>query len=206
MRATNRKLRLRKGDHSVVAAPDFQAFGTLEGTLQLNDSQLFQFVTGDGLTLDTLMTPRSYPSLRGFCERIGQPFPWTVYPKTNREGEIMFVRLSGFSPSEDRKVDEFWISGRVRLQQAGVIGMRIQPNRCRTLAGVRSVPFRSFPPFLVTLQGQLSEDALGELWRFTCQRRGLCLKILDGVKVKDRQSGFEQDPRPRSEAPSPQGQ
>ena len=198
MRATDRKLRLTKGDKSGVAPPDFQAVGTLEGTLQLNDSQLFQFVTGDGLTLDTLMTPRSYPSLRGFCERIGQPFPWMVYPKTNRQGEIMFVRLSGFSPSNDRKVDEFWISGRVRLQQAGVISVQIQPNRCLTLEGLRSVPFRSFSPFLVSLQGELPEAEIGELWRFTCRRQGLRLELQDGVRVKDRSADSEQEDRPRS--------
>ena len=186
MRGTDSRLTLKKSDQSTVAPPDFQAVGTLEGTLQMTDSQLFQFVTGDGVTLDTLLTPRSYPSLRGYCERLEQTLPWTIYPKTNREGEIMFVRLSGFSPSEDRKVDEFWISGEVRHQRDGVIGVRIQPNRRLTLEGLRSVPFRSFPPFLVNLQGELPEAAVGELWRFTCQRRGLRLALQDGVKVKDR--------------------
>ncbi|MDJ0701963.1 MAG: hypothetical protein QNJ46_01670 [Leptolyngbyaceae cyanobacterium MO_188.B28] len=182
----DRKLTPMKGDKSVVSPPDFQAVGTLEGSLQLQDSQLFQFVTVDGLTLDTLLTPRSYPSLRGYCERIGQPFPWTVYPKTDPQGDIIFVRLSGYPPSEDRKVDEFWISGRVGQQQAGVISVRIHPNRCLTLDGVRSVPLRSFPPFFVNLQGELPGEAIGELWRFTCQRQGLRLEIRDGFKVKDR--------------------
>ena len=198
MRGTDSRLTPKKSDPSTVAPPDFQAVGTLEGTLQMTDSQLFQFVTGDGVTMDTLLTPRSYPSLRSYCERLGQALAWTVYPKTNREGEIMFVRLSGFSPSEDRKVDEFWISGEVRYQQDGVIGVRIQPNRRLTLAGLRSVPFRSFPPFLVSLQGELPEAALGELWRFTCRRQGFRLELQDGLRVKDRSADSEQEDRPRS--------
>ena len=112
-----------------AAPPLFQAVGTLEGCLQVDEGQRYQFRSADGHLLGATLTPRVYALIHRSPEHLGQIGSWVVYPNTNLQGELTFVRLVSPGGCRDRKADEFWVSGQVQRQQAGLISVRIQPSK-----------------------------------------------------------------------------
>ena len=173
--------------------PDFQAIGTLAGTLAADDNGRYQLVTADGLSLKTFVRGKLLKRISEQSELLGQVRPWTVYPKTDRQGNLFYVYVVNPGGHLNRPVDQFHISGRVSVhaQEAGLIGVRIEPNHLNAQPppeDKKALAGQSFPPFYINLHGYLPGDVRGEIWRFNCQRVGLHLEMIDGARVKGRES------------------
>ena len=171
-----------------VIHPYFQAIGWLEGQLAEKEAGCYQFVTVDGLSLNAIARRKMKKMLRERPELLGADRPWTVYPKTDRQGHLNSVHITGLGGYSRMggQVDAFYISGRVSIpaQEAGQITVKIQPNRPPKTETHQPLPWRPFRPFYVTLQGHLTEAIEGEIWRFLCQRSGSSLELIDGSKIK----------------------
>ena len=151
--------------------PDFQAIGTVSGRVTVNDHGRYQLVTSDGLRMKTFLRSKLLKLLSEKSELLGQVHPWTVYPKTDREGNLFYVYVVNLGGHPSRQVDEFCISGRVSAwtQADGLIGVRIQANQpnAQPPAGKKALPGQSFPPFYINLHGDQPEAVAGEIWRFS---------------------------------------
>lgn len=171
--------------------PDFQAIGTLAGTLVTNETGRHQLVTPDGVSLKTYFQGWVLKRLSDRPELREAVRAWTVYPKTDKQGKLYYVYVVSPGGQPNREVDEFHISGRVSAQPPGegLIGVRIEPNQPITQpekAGKLAFAGKSFPPFYINLHGYLAGDIGGEIWRFICQREGNRLELIDGARVKER--------------------
>ena len=171
--------------------PDFQAIGTLVGTLVTNEAGRYQLVTSDGLSLKTYFQGWVLKRIGDRPELREGVRAWTVYPKTDKQGKLYYVYVVSPGGQSNREVDEFHISGRVSAQPPGegLIGVRIEPNQPSAQpekAEKSALAVKSFPPFYINLHGYLAGDSGGEIWRFICQREGHRLEMIDGARVKER--------------------
>ena len=176
--------------------PLFQAIGTMPGRLAVNESGRYQLDTPDGSSFPVFIKGWLYKRVRETPDWLGQELAWSVYPKTDQLGRLTYFQLIRGGAQPTRQADEFHISGRVvPAHGEGLIGVRIQPNRPRnqpSQPGKMALPGQLFSPFYINLHGYLPGDPKGEVWRFVCQRQGVHLEMVDGVKVKARRAQKKQ--------------
>ena len=189
-------MELNNNQHSNELAPTqtqpqviYRAVGWVAGTYKPSESKFYQgvLVTEDGLTIPSELTRQLRSRLKkehtGYASEpdfFKESFRWTVYPKTDPiEFHLAAMRPLTSVPADAPGLDSFRVVGLIKSCSDGVVTVRIQRNQ-EPPDDVRWKHNNEWKAIVLTLEGSLPTQALGQIWEMEVQRSGERLLVKAG--------------------------